>query len=268
MNDEKVSKVNHLNVDADGKVNPLLSIITITFNAEKELKPTLLSVRDQTFKNFEHLIIDGASKDKTLGVAREYGVDDLRIISEPDKGLYDAMNKGLRLAKGEYVIFLNAGDSFASQLTLEQYADAIAESHPDIVYGDTVIVDENRNFLRPRHLLAPETLTFDSFSRGMLICHQAFCVRRSLAPEYDLSYRFSADYDWTINCIKRTSEDKCRNLHCVTIHYLDAGLTEKNKKASLMERFSIMKKHYGSGVAIQRHLSFIPRVISRKFGLK
>lgn len=246
---------------------PLFSIITITFNAENELLPTLKSVSEQNCKDFEHLIIDGASTDGTLALARSQGVKELRIVSEPDKGLYDAMNKGLRLARGKYVIFLNAGDAFASPVTLEQYASA-AEDNPDIIYGDTVIVDEGRNVLRPRHLSAPDRLTLDSFSHGMLICHQAFCVKRSIAPEYDLRYRFSADYDWTIKCIAATTPVRCHNLREVTIHYLDNGMTEKNKRASLRERFDIMKRHYGLGIAMLRHAGFVPRAVRRKFTSK
>lgn len=245
---------------------PLFSIITITFNAEKELVPTLDSVRQQTFQDFEHLIIDGASTDQTLSVARHEGVKSLRIVSEPDNGLYDAMNKGLHLAKGKYVIFLNAGDCFASPLVLDKYAEAAREDQPDIIYADTVIVDADRHILRPRHLSAPETLTRESFSHGMLICHQAFCVRKEIAPEYDLAYRFSADYDWTVKCIEATTPEKCRNLNTIAIHYLDDGMTEKNKRASLLERYEIMKKHYGLATALRRHLEFIPRAISRKFG--
>ena len=242
---------------------PLISIVTITWNAGKVLRPTMVSVAEQTFRDFEHIIVDGASTDDTLAIAREVGGEDVRIISERDKGLYDAMNKGLRLAKGEYVVFLNAGDSFADKSTLQAYADA-AKDNPDIIYGDTVIVNPDREIIGPRHLSVPEVLTFDSFSHGMLVCHQAFMVRREIAPEYDLSYRFSADYDWTVRCIAMTVPERCRNLHTVTIHYLDEGLTEQNKKASLRERFNIMAKHYGMPKAVVRHLSFVPRAIMRK----
>lgn len=240
----------------------MISIITITYNAEGTLKPTMDSVASQTCRDFEHIIVDGASRDNTLSVARKY--PDVRIISEPDKGLYDAMNKGLRLAKGDYIIFLNSGDTFHSQNTLEAYAKA-AENGADIIYGDTLIVDSERLTIGPRHYSVPEQLTFLSFSRGMLICHQAFMVRKSLAPDYDLNYRFSADYDWTIRCIERTSPNKCVNLHQVTIDYLSDGLTDKNKRKSLMERYRIMAKHYGHIRALNRHLQLIvSKVLSRK----
>lgn len=240
-----------------------ISIVTITYNAATEVRPTLESVKSQTFRDFEHIIVDGASTDDTILVARRNGVDGIRIISEPDKGLYDAMNKGLHAAKGDFILFLNAGDTFADAGTLQLFADA-AERHADIVYADTVIVDADRNILRPRHLSAPQILTVESFSKGMLVCHQAFMVRRSIAPDYNLDYRFSADYDWTIRCIEETIPERCINLHTVAIHYLADGMTDRNKIASLKERFNIMREHYGAPTAIARHLSFIPRAVVRK----
>lgn len=245
--------------------HPLISIITITFNAAEQLVPTMRSVAEQSFTDFEHLIIDGASTDDTLGVARRSGYPSLRILSEPDEGLYDAMNKGLRLARGKYVLFLNAGDSFHTSGTLSKYADA-AQADPDIIYSDTVVVDAYRKEIGPRHLSAPRILTRQSFKKGMLICHQAFMVRRSLAPEYNLRYRFSADYDWTIRCILRTSPQKCVNLGIVGIDYLSDGLTDRNHMKSLRERFDVMARHYGYLTAVTQHLSFIPRAISRKLG--
>lgn len=242
---------------------PLISIITVTFNAAKDLPATLASVGEQSFRDFEHLLIDGASTDNTLSVAREVGGVDIRILSERDKGLYDAMNKGLKRAKGKYVIFLNAGDAFATADILEKYA-AAALKKADIIYSDTVVVDEERKIIKPRHLSVPEVLTFDSFSNGMLVCHQAFMVRRTLAPLYNLDYKFSADYDWTIRCLKHSRPENCVNLKCVGIHYLDAGMTEKNKVTSLRERFNIMQRHYGIIRTVGKHLSFIPRAISRK----
>lgn len=245
--------------------NPLISIITIARNAATEIKATMRSVAGQNFRDFEHILIDGASSDDTIAVAHENAaIDRLRILSEPDKGIYDAMNKGLRMARGKYLLFLNAGDALAAPDTLSLYADAIKKSDPDIIYGDTLIVDSQRDIIRQRHLHTPECLSFESFSHGMLICHQAFMVRRAIAPSYDTSYRLSADYDWTIRCIAATTPAKCINLHAVTIHYLDAGATEQNKLASLRERFDIMTHHYGRTKTIMRHISFIPRIIKRR----
>lgn len=243
---------------------PLFSIITITYNASKELPATMCSVAEQTFRDFEHLIIDGASKDDTVGIAEKMATPNLLIYSEPDKGLYDAMNKGLRKAKGKYLIFLNAGDAFHDKNVLMLMSQVVSDD-TDIIYGDTNLVDANREFVAKRHLSVPEKLTFNSFRKGMLVCHQAFVVRRELAPEYDLRYRFSADYEWCLRCLKKTSYHRCKNLHKVIVDYLVDGLTDKNHKASLKERFVIMCQYFGYLSTILFHLSFIPRYIYRKF---
>ncbi len=241
---------------------PLFSIITITYNAEKELPATLDSVKSQIFKNFEYLIIDGKSKDATVKIAMESGLPDF-VVSQPDKGLYDAMNKGISRAKGKYLIFLNAGDAFHSPNTLEMYATAIETvGDPDIVYGQTQLVDANRSFVGMRHLTAPEHLSFASFAKGMLICHQAFVVRREIAGNYDLQYRFSADYEWCLRCLKKMK--RYAYIDAVVIDYLTDGLTDKNHAASLKERYKIMCKYYGTLPTMLRHIGFFIRNVRRK----
>ena len=240
---------------------PLISIITITFNAEKVICPTIESISRQTFRNFEHLVIDGASTDSTIALVRRNGC--ARILSEPDRGLYDAMNKGLRLARGKYLLFLNAGDTFHSADTLGKYAER-ALAGDDIIYADTVIVGLDRKELRPRHLSAPALLTFESFAQGMLVCHQAFMVRAAISPEYDLTWRFSADYDWTIRCIKASDPRHCTNLGITAIDYLSDGMTDRNKYASLLERFRTMTRHYGTVPTLLRHFGFLLRALRRR----
>lgn len=244
-------------------VAPLISIITVTYNAEKVLEPTLRSVAGQTFRDFEHIIVDGQSSDGTLELASRYADDRMQIHSKADNGIYHGMNRGLKYARGKYVIFLNAGDKFASKGTLALYAEA-AQKSPDIIYGDTVIVDGEGAILGPRHLSAPGILTYKSYLKGMLICHQAFMVRREIAPQYSREFRLSADYDWCLACIEKSGITKRHNLRCVTIHYLEGGMSQKKKIASLKERFIIMKRRFGFFPALKAHFSFIPRAISRK----
>lgn len=247
--------------------SPLFSIITITFNAADTLPATLRSVDSQTCTDYEHLVIDGASRDNTVGLV--LGRLDIpanprrQVFSEPDKGLYDAMNKGLAKARGRYLIFLNAGDAFSTPDTLALYAAAASEQ-ADVIYADTRLVDADRRVLGPRHLSVPERLTFRSFARGMLVCHQAFCVRRSIASAYDLAYRFSADYEWCLRCLKATSPDRCANLHATAIDYLTDGLTDRNRKASLKERYRIMCRYYGTLPTMLRHLGFACRALARR----
>ena len=241
---------------------PLISIITVTFNAGKVIEKTLKSLKEQSFKDFEHLVIDGKSTDDTLQKINIAALPQSVTLSESDNGLYDAMNKGLRLAKGKYVLFLNAGDAFHSSETLAHYA-AQALRDKDIIYGDTVIVDQDGSIISPRHLSVPQTLTKKSFSEGMLICHQAFMVKKELAPQYNLAYKFSADYDWCVRCISNSDLENCINLNEVTVDYLSEGLTDKNKWKSLKERFSIMSDHYGFLPTAFKHFSFLLRAIRR-----
>jgi hypothetical protein len=141
-------------------------------NAASVISPTLASVKGQTFTDFEYLIIDGASHDDTLQLVAEAEIPNTHIQSEPDKGLYDAMNKSIKKAQGHYLIFLNAGDSFATRHSLADIA-AKADDDPGIIYGQTQLVNSARQVVGPRHLTAPSHLTADSFKHGMLVCHQA-----------------------------------------------------------------------------------------------
>lgn len=244
-------------------MNPLFSIITVTYNAANTLPATLKSVSEQSCRLFEHIIMDGASKDNTIKIAQDAQIKEMRLFSSPDKGLYDAMNKAMDVATGEYLIFLNAGDAFHSPDTLQQIADVIMDNDfPGIVYGQTQLVDAKRQRIGDRHLTAPEQLTLKSFANGMVVCHQAFIVLKRIAGEYDLKYRFSADYEWCIRCLQHSRH----NIYIddTIIDYLSEGLTTANRKASLKERFHIMCYYYGTFPTIMKHVRFIPRFIKQR----
>ena len=241
--------------------HPKFSIITVTYNAEKVLEDTIQSVIFQTYRNVEYIIVDGASKDHTLEIVNKYHNRINKVISEPDKGLYDAMNKGIQLATGDYLCFLNAGDKFHDSETLQKIVHTLkGQERPDVIYGETAIVDEEGHFLHMRRLSAPAHLNWKSFKQGMLVCHQAFFANRELAINhlYDLQYRFSADFDWCIRIMKKA---KClHNTRLTLIDYLNEGMTTKNHKASLKERFCIMAKHYGLISTILHHGWFVIRL--------
>lgn len=244
-------------------MEPLISIITVTYNAESTIPVTLKSVSEQTYRDFEYVVMDGASKDSTVQLARESGINGISITSEPDAGLYDAMNKAMDKASGKYLIFLNAGDTFHSKDTLQTIVDTIiANDYPGIVYGQTQLVDSNRNRIGDRHLTAPEHLSYRSFANGMLVCHQAFIALARIAPSYNLAYKYSADYDWCIQCLQHSRKNVYINE--TIIDYLSEGMTTANHKASLIERFHIMRYYYGNLTAIIKHVKFIPRFIARK----
>lgn len=244
-------------------MNPLFSIITVTYNAAATLPPTLKSVGEQTCQLYEYLLIDGASTDESVKLAEKSGIRNITISSEPDRGLYDAMNKGLGLAQGDYVIFLNAGDAFHSKNTLQEIADAVMDNdYPGIVYGQTQIVDAASRRIGDRHLTAPSVLTLDSFKDGMVVCHQAFIVLRKLVDNYDTRYKYSSDFEWCIRCLQRSHRNQY--IDSILIDYLSEGVTTSHHKASLVERFRIMSHYYGLIPTIYRHVKFLIRSLKRK----
>ena len=243
---------------------PLFSIITICYNAAETIIPTLDSVKSQSFDNYEYIIQDGMSTDKTVEIIKQHDILNLNLVTERDKGIYDAMNRGLCRAKGEYVIFLNAGDAFHSSNTLKHIADLIEqEQHPGIVYGQTILVDKQRKYVGPRHLTAPVLLKYADFSEGMVVCHQAFVARRDITEPYNTRFRFSADYEWCLKCLRK-SEHNVYAGEKPLIEYLNEGTTTKNRWKSLCERGQIMVSSYGLMPTLWKHIIFLIRAIKRK----
>ncbi len=256
-----------------------ITVVTVTYNAAALIEKTIASVERQDYPFVEHLIIDGNSQDKTLEHVHHYQErnsvasvsHEVNCLSEPDDGLYDAMNKAIEMATGTYLLFLNAGDTLHEPTTLSRIAAAAGrygETLPAVVYGDTNIVDGNGQFLRRRRLSPPKRLTWRSFSNGMLVCHQAFFARTDLARGilYDLHYRFSADFDWCIRIMREAKNRKLPlcNAHIVVADYLHEGLTTQNHKDSLQERFTIMRRHYGIMTTVAKHAWFVVRSLLKK----
>lgn len=255
-----------------------ITVITCTYNASKVLQRTLDSVLAQTYACVEHLIVDGVSKDDTVAMAEAYKTvseardngHEIRILSEPDKGLYDAMNKSLLLAAGHYLVFLNAGDVFPDADTLAKVAGAVDESEllPGVIYGDTDVVDDEGRFIRHRRLAPKPEMDWRSFKEGMLICHQAFYALTSIARAlpYNINYRYSADVDWCIRVMKQSEKEGrvLRFVDKVVVNFLDGGMTTANHRASLIERFRVMSKHYGLLSTIAQHLWFCIRAVVKK----
>jgi glycosyltransferase involved in cell wall biosynthesis len=177
------------------------------------------------------------------------------------------MNKGLQKATGDYVLFLNAGDTLPAMDTLELVMDKAGDG-VGVLYGHTDVVDGDGNFLYHRRLQPPERLSWRSFRQGMLVCHQAFYARTDIAKDnlYDLQYRFSADVDWCIRVMKEAERRGLQlvNLHTVVANYLEEGATTKNHKASLRERYLVMQRHYGVVQTFLLHCWFVLRAVIRR----
>ena len=265
---KKIKKIYYLCLaNNNGFFSMLFSIITVTYNASQWIERTVQSVISQSYPAIEQIIIDGNSTDATVAIIEKYRSSIAHFVSEPDRSLYDAMNKGLKLASGDYVWFINAGDTLYSETTVEEIVHAIGnENLPDIIYGETEIADAEGNSLGMRRLKTPEKLSWKSFRKGMLVCHQSFLVKRTIAEPYDLQYRFTADYDWCIRCMKKTGV--LFNTHLILSRFLEAGLSAVNRKEALKERYRIMCENYGKLPTQIRHLWFAVRFYASKWTKK
>jgi glycosyltransferase involved in cell wall biosynthesis len=220
---------------------PKLTVVTIVYNNVRDIERTVLSVLNQTYFNIEYLVIDGASTDGTLELLKKYEGRLTKLISESDEGIYDAMNKGLALASGDYILFMNSGDEIYTSDTVENvFASAL---DADIYYGETEMFNEDWKSLGQRRHKAPESFIWKDFKFGMCISHQAIYIRRSLTEPYDPQYKLSADIDWIIKAAKKAT--KIVNTRIYVAKYLVGGMSKKKHRQSLIERFHIFSKHYG-----------------------
>lgn len=243
---------------------PVVSIITVVYNDVAHLERTILSILNQIYPNIEYIIIDGGSNDGTVAIIQKYEDRIARWVSEPDKGLYDAMNKGLEAAMGEFVWFMNSGDRIYRDDTLEKIMSiprqGDAETHICVYYGDTMIVDKKNNEIGLRRLRPPKKLTWRSFRKGMTVCHQAILIRRDLTGPFDPRYRHSADFDWVIKALKKARGQEGRkaegniNTGLILCAFLDGGHSKQNISLSLSERFNSMVTHYGLLTTLFWHL--------------
>lgn len=232
-------------------MQPKLSVITIVYNNVKDIERTMLSVLNQTYPHIEYILIDGASTDGTKDVIYKYKSKLTQFISEPDQGIYDAMNKGLRLATGDYVLFMNSGDEIYATETVADVFDS--EFAADIYYGETEMFNAQWQSLGQRRHCTPVDFNWKSFRYGMNISHQAIYVKRTIAGPFDLQYKYSADIDWIIRAAKNASS--IVNTHIYVAKYLVGGVSKKKHLASLKERFQIFTKYYG----------LIPNIINHVF---
>ncbi|MDR3694091.1 glycosyltransferase family 2 protein [Mucilaginibacter sp.] len=228
---------------------PVLSVITIVYNNARDIERTMLSVLTQTYPRIEYIIIDGKSTDGTLKIINRYKDQVAKIISEKDDGIYDAMNKGLAAATGDYVIFMNSGDEFYAQDTVQKVFESAPDA--DIYYGETEMIDADGKSLGQRRHQAPKEFTWKDFKYGMSISHQAIYVRRSLAEPYDHRYKLSADIDWIIRAARKAK--KIVNVNQYVAKYLVGGMSKAKHRQSLAERFDIMKRYYGFVPTVANH---------------
>lgn len=221
---------------AEGKA-PFLSVITAAYNAVETLPQTIGSVAAQADDKLEHIVVDGASNDGTVAYLKGLNNPHLRWVSEPDDGIYAAMNKGLHMARGQVVAFLNADDVWFGD-TAEQVARAFSDD-VDIVYGNL----RKERFLAGRWYHRYARPNLDLMPRNMGIFHPATFIRRSLFERlgpYDERYRFSADYDWLLRAY--LADCKFRHVDAPLAIFRVGGVSALNCR-SYEEGVEILKQH-------------------------
>lgn len=221
----------------------MISVVTVCYNCEKDIERTLISLASQSYKDYEHIVVDGASKDNTVAVAKSYSdrIINMSVFSEPDKGIYDAMNKGVLKAKGDYVFFLNAGDTFCSDDVLQKVSEYL-KTNKDIYYGDIII-----NGAYVKH---PEKLTKTYLVlREKMICHQAIFAKRNCLENnpFDLGFRICADRDWLIKCVNEKSQ--IQYIKGLAICDYDMNGVSSQRSAVINDSLRIAKK-YGKTPAV------------------
>jgi glycosyltransferase involved in cell wall biosynthesis len=255
-------KVNTLS-KPNQKSGALISIVTVVFNREHEIESTIRSVLDQTYQDFEYLVIDGGSKDGTVELIKKYSSSINYWISERDKGIYDAMNKGARAATGEWIIFMNAGDLFYNSSVLENCASILKSSSDKLmVYGDAEIISgehKHVQYQHDRHLDLTKS-----------IIHQSTFVRRVYLQEnpYDTRYRVMADYDNLLK-VSVLSPDKCVHVNEIICRYDKTGVSSRPLYTYFKEYYAVARTRMPFLDFVGFNLYILPRLIwSYRLALK
>lgn len=245
--------------------NPKVSFITVVFNNKINLEKTISAIKNQKYTNIEIVIIDGGSTDGTLDIIEKYKDVITYSVSEKDNGIYDAMNKGLKAATGDYVWFMNAGDVPYNNDTLMDVFGTCKDG--DVYYGDTEMVDEYGKSYGNRTLkVPPEILNWKKMINGMIVSHQSLIAKRSLCGEYNINYRFVSDIDWAIRLLKKSNN--VINTKLTLSKFLIGGYSRKYTIESLKERFRMLCTHFNCAKVILNHIKlsfkFIVYIIKRR----
>lgn len=242
----------------------LLSIISINYNNAKGLSRTMNSVfAQEKTSEWEWIVVDGLSTDEGKTILEESKKQIDVLIQEKDKGLYDAMNKGLNIAKGKYVWFMNTGDCIHRSDTVSKLLTEIKKSNLDVYYSDTYYMDLEGNILGliskidPHHF--PKKIDKNTFKMGMSICHQSFVVKKEIVGQYNLNYKVAADIDWVLNILQQNPSHQC--LDFILSQFETGGESSKQRKKALKERYRILANYYGTVPNFFHHVLIVFRKI-------
>lgn len=216
----------------DSSIFPIVTIITICFNSENEIEKTLKSINLQTYKNYEYIIVDGASRDNTLKLINAYSLH-TKLISERDDGIYDAMNKGIKYANGKYIIFLNSGDNFHSSRTLEDCCSYLKLSSSKLIYGKTIV--SYNGFTK---LTRPNKI--HTIWKGMPFSHQSVFILTEFQKMnlYSQEYKICSDFNFLFNSFMDNAT--FQEINVIISEISSNGLSDTKRIQSLLERWEIV----------------------------
>lgn len=241
-------------------MSPKITVITVTYNAEKYIEETIISVINQTYHNVEFIIIDGGSTDGTVSIIKKYKSHIFYWISEPDNGIYDAMNKGIEMATGNWINFMNAGDCFVSERTLEKVFDKDYSEY-DFIYGDRVNKDSVGLFLE---IASPFWLNKKSYCPAKGVCHQSTFVKTEIARlhKYSLKYKCAGDYEMMYNIYVHHGKFKYRPIP-IAIYNLVDGFSIRETRKGITEMAHILGKSIDLKFRIWKEYICLRQKISR-----
>jgi len=239
--------------------SPLITVITVVLNDHKNISQTIESVINQSFNNFEYIIIDGGSTDGTLNIINKYNENIDLLISEPDNGIYDAMNKGINLSYGKYIYFLNSGDRIIRSTCFYDLLSLLRRD-PDILYGNINLNDSNN---------AGKIQNHKSFTRFNLlkktICHQAIFFKKEVFDEigkFNLEYTIKSDYEWLLRYYFNKDKKNVFQIQYTIADYLTGGFSFNNEKDK-SEKVKILNLYYSNAEILIYHILNLKSLVKK-----
>ena len=240
-----------------------ISVITVAYNSAKTISDTLGAVAMQTHTDIEHLVIDGASKDGTVEMVRSHTNPQIRLISEPDKGIYDAMNKGLAQATGEVVGFLNSDDFYANAAVLAKIASAFQDPAVDACYADLVYVTQDNS--RVVRYWKSKPFSKGDFAKGWCPAHPTFYVRKSVIERlglFDQAYKLAADMEFMMRYLER-GQVRAAYIPHVLVRMRLGGVSNQSWKNIVLQNKEIFAALRKNGIPFSRMWFAANKVVSR-----
>lgn len=226
-----------------------VSIITVSYNSVETIQDTIESVLSQDYPSIEYIIVDGGSSDGTMEIVNQYTGRISKIVSEPDDGIYDAMNKGIELATGDFVGILNSDDVYTDSSVIKDVVDRLIETKADCIYADLFFVARNDVNKRVRYCTS-KNFSISKFRWGWMVPHPTFFVKRSCYEKfglYKMGYRVSADFELLVRFMLREGISCTRLPRCI-VKMRDGGISTSGFWWRVHQNYEIVRACRENGV--------------------